>query len=163
MKKHLVDMTIAGEDRTTMEGDVASLEAIVNTFAYLLDDDQRKRLQRYGLRNETFSRGVIDLAKQNPTLVPAHIDMAAIERDLVAREQILPLLFRVQRLVRLLEDTAIALGVDLYEAARGLYKIMQVTAEGSGVADTLAELGRRFARTTSGTASQEPPTPPAVS
>jgi hypothetical protein len=88
---------------------------------------------------------VIELARQNPGLIPATIELAALERDIAAREQLLPLLFRLQRLVRMLEDTTIALGVDMYEGARGLYKAMKITAEINGLVEVVAALGERFA------------------
>ncbi len=145
MKKHLVDMTVSAEALTAALADITGLEGFVEPFAFTLDDDQRKRLQRLGLRNESFSRGVIELAQQNPGLVPATIELAALERDIAAREQLLPLLFRLKRLVRMLEDTTIALGVDMYEGARGLYKTMKVTAEINGLVEVITALGERFA------------------
>lgn len=156
MKKHLVDMTVSAESLTTALADITGLETFLEPIAFALDDDQRKRLQRLGLRNETFSRGVIELARQNPSLIPATIDLEALERDITARDQLLPVLFRINRMSRLLEDTVIALGVDAYEGARGLYKTMKITAEGSGVADDLAVLGRRFSRTAPATGETEP-------
>lgn len=159
MKKHLVDMTVSAESLTGALADITGLEGFVEPIAFTLDDDQRKRLQRLGLRNESFSRGVIELARQNPALVPAQLNLAAIERDVTARDTLLPVLFRINRIARFLEDTVIALGVDEYEGARALYKTMKITAAGSGVADDLEALGRRFARTAPASGEAEPTTP----
>lgn len=146
MKKHLIDITLGAESLTNLSTHLTGVESEITPIAYSLDDDQRKRLHRMGLRNETFSRATLDVARQNPSLVPITIDLAAIERDLVAREQLMPTLFRLRRMTRLLEDTVIALGVDAYNGARGLYKSMKVVAEINGMDEIVADLGERFAR-----------------
>ena len=51
MKKHLVDMTVSAESLTGALADITGLEGFVEPIAFTLDDDQRKRLQRLGLRN----------------------------------------------------------------------------------------------------------------
>ncbi|MHA3771344.1 hypothetical protein ACXR0O_07370 [Verrucomicrobiota bacterium sgz303538] len=148
MKKHLIDVVFSPEDMTAVTGHLTGLLSKLEPSAFALDDDQRKRLQRLGLRNESFSRGVMELARQNPKLVPLTIDMSALERDIVAREQLLPALYQLQRITKLVEDTCIALGVDIYNGSRGLYKAMKVVAEINGISEIVEELGRRFARNT---------------
>lgn len=164
MKKHLIDVVFSPEDMTAVTGHLTGLLSKLEPSAFALDDDQRKRLQRLGLRNESFSRGVMELARQNPNLVPLTIDMAALERDVAAYEQLMPVLFQLQRLAKLVEDTCIALGVDVYNGSRGLYKAMKVVAEINGISEIIEELGRRFARgsrptqsTNAGTSSSTTP------
>jgi hypothetical protein len=144
MKKDLIDITLAAEKRTNIQTHMTALLQEID-FTVGLDDSQRKRLQRIGLANETFSRGILDVARQNPPLVPAQIDLAKLQRDLDAREQLLPVLRDLQKMAKLVEDTTILLGVDVYEAARALYKTLQVMAEANGLSEVLAELAKRFA------------------
>lgn len=122
------------------------MEDGIEPIAYTLDDDQRKRLHRMGLRNETFSRAALEVARQNPSIVPVTIDLTAIERDLTARDQLMSALFRLRRVTRLLKDTVIACGVDAYNGSRGRYKAMKVVAEINGMDEIVAELGERFAK-----------------
>ena len=116
MKKHLIDITVASETVTTAKGHIDSLRTSL-TFLLSLQEDERKRLRRLGLRNETFSLGAIEVARSHPQVIPPGIDMAAIERDITAREQLLPLLRDLQSLTRMLEDTGILLGGDIYESS----------------------------------------------
>ena len=155
MKKHLIDITLAAEALATLFTHITGVENGVEPIAYTLDDDQRKRLLRMGLRNETFSRAALEVARQNPTLVPVTIDSTACERVLTARDQRMPALFRLRRITRLLEDTVVACGVDAYNGSRGLYNEMKIVAELDGVGEIVAELGERFAR--QGRAKEEAP------
>ncbi|MHA3770074.1 hypothetical protein ACXR0O_00890 [Verrucomicrobiota bacterium sgz303538] len=145
MKKQLIDITIAADDITAVTTALTTLQTKLS-FLLPLEEAERKRLRRLGLRNETFSLGVIDIAQGNPQVVPAGIDMAALQRDVAAREQLLPLLREMQRLTRLMEDTVILLGCDIYEGGRALYKTMKVVGELHGLSEVIAELGRRFAK-----------------
>ena len=144
MKKHLIDTTFAPEDLTSATGAAATIRASLPSLRNL-NEDERTRLQRMGLRNESFSMGIIEVARLHPQAVPAGIDMAALERDIVAREQLLPLLRELQALTKLIEDTIELCGCDIFEGARALYKTLQVTGELYGLSEVIAELGRRFA------------------
>src|SRR5215216_2798150 len=93
MKNHIIDTTIAAEDVLLLGTTTTTLREKVDTYGITLDDAQRTNYQRMGIRNETFSRSILDLAAQRPDIVPAWVDIAAIQRDVAAREQLMPLLF----------------------------------------------------------------------
>ncbi|RYD68764.1 MAG: hypothetical protein EOP84_29760, partial [Verrucomicrobiaceae bacterium] len=143
MKKHLIDLTIVAED---IAAATAGITAVRNALTMLksLDEDERKSLLRLGLRNESFSLGIIELARLHPQAVPAGIDMAAIQRDIVAREQLLPLLIELQTVTKMVEDTLILFGCDIFEGGRALYKTLKVTGGLFGLSEVIAELGRRL-------------------
>ncbi len=125
-----------------------------------MDDAQRKHSQKIGTRNETIAREMMEFARQRPDLRPGGIDFAAIERDLTARDQITPMIHELKALVRCLEDTHTALGVDLFNGTRGMYMSMNPIAEINGVQDVIERIGQRFAgqgkrKKASDTTSQE--------
>ena len=161
MKNHIIDATITAESITTMTTAVTTLNTEVAEFGIHLDDAERKHSQKMGTRNETFAREMLEFALQRPELMPAGISVAALQRDLLARDQITPLLFQVEALARTLRDTHTALGVDLFNGTRGLYKAVKPIAVINGVQDIISRIGLRFARpkrsaaepTTSGTES----------
>lgn len=72
--------------------------------------------------------------------------MAALERDIDAREMLLPLYRDLQRTTKMIEDTLTLLGCDIYEGSRALYKTMKVIGDLYGLGEAIAELGRRFAK-----------------
>ncbi|MHA3774931.1 hypothetical protein ACXR0O_25710 [Verrucomicrobiota bacterium sgz303538] len=145
MKNHIIDITIAAESRTAMTTAVTNLNAEISTFAVRMDDAQRKHSQKMGTRNETFAREMLEFARQHPTLIPASIDLNALQRDLDAREEITPVLFQLRALTRALEDTHTALGVDLFNGTRAMYKSVKPIALISGVQDVIKRIGQRFA------------------
>ena len=144
MKNHLIDVTIAPESITGIAAGITSIKAEVSTFSLKMDDAQRKHSQKIGTRNETFAREMLEFARQRPDLRPGGIDFAAIERDLTARDQVTPMLLELKALVRCLEDTHTALGVDLFNGTRGMYMAMKPIAEINGVQDVIDRIGQRF-------------------
>ena len=117
----------------------------INADGQDCDDAQRKHSQKMGTRNETFAREMLEFAGQNPNLIPAIINVAELQRDLLAREQITPILFQVEALARTLRDTHTALGVDLYNGTRAMYKTVKPLAAINGVQDVIKRIGLRFA------------------
>jgi hypothetical protein len=144
MKNHIVDITIAAESALSMGTAVTTLNTEVSAFGAHLDDSERKHSQKMGTRNETFSREMLEFARQRPDLMPAGISVAALQRDLLARDQITPLLFQLEALVRTLQDTHTGLGVDLFNGTRALYKAVKPIAEINGVQDVISRIGQRF-------------------
>ena len=145
MKNHIVDATIAAESILAMNTAATTLRTEVDQFGVQLDDAQRKHSQKLGTRNETFSREMLEFAQQYPQLIPAGLDVAALQRDLVAREKITPLLFQLESMTRTLRDTHTAFGVDLFNGTRGMYMAMKPIAEINGVQDVMDRIGQRFA------------------
>ncbi|RYD71346.1 MAG: hypothetical protein EOP84_25040 [Verrucomicrobiaceae bacterium] len=146
MKNHLIDITITPEALTDMRAAVATLSTETEVFGIHLDEAQRKHSMKIGTRNESFVRDMLEFARQHPHLVPSGIDITAIQRDLTARDQITPLLFQIKALTRTLEDTHLALGIDLFNGTRGFYKAVKPIALINGVQDIIARIGQRFAR-----------------
>jgi hypothetical protein len=144
MRNHLIDVTIPAEALAALAASTTTLSQTVAGFAISLDPAQRVDHARLGFRNETFARSVLDLANQKPEIVPATIDVTAVQRDLLAREQLLPVLLQLKSVTQLVEDTTIALGIDIFESARGIYMSAKVTSGISGTSTVLKEIGRRF-------------------
>ena len=146
MKNHIIDATISAESLTSVNTALTDIEQEIATYAVALDEAQRKHSLRIGTRNEPFCREMLELARERPELVPAGIDSAALQRDLLARDQLTPILFRLKALTRQVEDTHVALGVDLYNGCRALYKAIKPLALINGVVEIVARIGLRFAK-----------------
>ena len=158
MKKHLIDITAGVESITSATAHFAGIRADLSGILHSLEESQRKHAQKLGRRNETWCMEVMEVARQHPEVVPASIDMDAIERDIAAREVILPLLVSSRQLTKMLEDTFTMLGIDLFNGARGLYKSMKIVADLHGLEAIVASLGEHFAKK-SRTAEPAPASP----
>jgi hypothetical protein len=138
-----IDITIAAEKITVLNAAFTTIETELD-FLLALDPETAKHIARMGLRNETFTRGALAAAAQNPALIPSSLDMAALDRDLVAWEQLLPFRQRAQRLYERLNDTSLVLGADLYSGALAIYKVLKAFGPAAGLGGLLQELSRRF-------------------
>jgi hypothetical protein len=146
MKPHLVDFTFTAEDLIAAAAGQAEAHERLAPGLKVLQDSNRRRVQHLGTRNETFAMAAIEIARQHPQVVPPGIDMAALERDIVARQQLIPFLVRSRQYTRMLEDTIAMHGVDLFNGGRGIYKTLQIVGDLFGLADSVAQLGEHFAR-----------------
>jgi hypothetical protein len=68
MKKHLIDTNFATEDLTTATTSASAIRAALPSLKNL-NESERTTLQRMGLRNESFSMGIIELARLHPQAV----------------------------------------------------------------------------------------------
>ncbi len=146
MKKHLIDINPAPENLASASTHIAGIRADLATILHSLEDGQRLHNQMLGRRNETWCMEVMEIARQYPQVVAPGINMAALERDVAAREAILPLLIASRQLNQLLEDTYTMLGADLFNGSRGLYRTMKILADLHGLGAIVARLSERFAR-----------------
>ena len=83
--KDQIDVTFTTEDVTEINAALTTLETKFSVLRALTKLELR-RMSHLGLRNETFTVGAIAAAQQNTQLIPPGIDLAAVERDRVARE-----------------------------------------------------------------------------
>lgn len=141
--KDLIDFTLSTEDVTAVNTALTTIEEKLPFLIGLSKADIR-RMANFGQKNETFTMSAIEAGRDNPTLVPANVSMAAVDRDKLGREQLLEISVRVQRLNEKLIHTRMALGADLYGAARAIYKSLQEFGRDVGLGDLLEELSRRF-------------------
>ncbi len=68
-----------------------------------------------------------------------------VERDKVAREQLLPRLDRLRPLVERLEHTVMLLGGDYLAGTRVAYRSLQANGKTAGLEHLLADIGQCFA------------------
>ena len=99
-----------------------------------------------GTRNETFAREMLEFARQYPHPGPyrnrhrrhrAGSDSPGIRSHQCSSNS--------RHSSRAIEDTHLALGIDLYNGTRGLYKAVKPIAEINGVQDVISRIGLRFA------------------
>jgi hypothetical protein len=155
-----LDITIPAEKLVNINAAFATLETEFD-FLIALDRTAAKRMAKMGLRNETFSRSVLEAAAQNPSLIPGALNLPALNRDLNAREVLLPLQQRAQRLHDRLFHTNLVLGADMYSGALAVYKTLKTFGAAAGLGMLLEDLGRRFTRKapTTATTPVQNPTP----
>jgi hypothetical protein len=133
--------------RTALDQIVAALPGLIS-----MESGDRRGLMLMGPKSETFARQTLRVLEQNPKIVPPSFDLAAAKGDLAAFERLQPLLERVERLQRRLDDTVGALGSDVMDAALEGYAQIKLSGGAQGLEDLRRDLGGRFKRSARKTA-----------
>jgi hypothetical protein len=153
MIPNTVDAVLSDKDLEEIQ---AALDLVRKklSFTMALSPEERRRLSKIGLKNQTFTERALQLAKQHPELVPPGVNVDAAQRDLDLFLAITPVTTALGELQNLAEDTQTIVGSEAYAAARAAYKSAKAMGVGIGLDDALNDLSRRF-RKRSFTASEK--------
>jgi hypothetical protein len=154
------DFSLVAEDLTIWDTSFATCKTKMTLPT--VDPLLLKRSVKMGRKTETFTRRALDLAKQNIDLLPRGIDLAAIDRDMLTREQLLSRYVMVEQLAQSMLAAANLLGSDLYSAGLAAYNAMKANSRDAGLRALLKDLGETFARKSSEDDDEEGTTPGAT-
>jgi hypothetical protein len=159
MNENIVSGTLSSEAVTAAR---TALETIRKQLPFLigLDPEARRSLPRMGDKSRAFVRKCLEVANQNPGMLPRAFDLEEFGRDVALDEALLPIAESVRQLAEMIDDTHTALRSDAYVAALMVYQSAKRAGKGTGLDGALDELGRRFVRKSGATA--QPATPAAT-
>jgi hypothetical protein len=138
--------------------DVAAINAAIETvrqkmpFLMGLDPEARRSLPRMGDKSRAFVRKSLEVADQNPGMLPRAFDLEEFRRDVALDEALIPIAEAIRKLAELIDDTNTGVRSDAYLAALTVYQSAKQVGKGTGLDGALDELGRRFVRKSTGTA-----------
>lgn len=146
MSQNLITFNVTDQQvqsvRTALDQIEAALPGLIS-----MEVGDRRGLMLMGPKSEAFARQTLRVLDQNPKIVPPSFDLAAAKADLAALERLQPLLERVERLQRRLDDTVAALGSDVMDAALEGYGQIKLSGGAQGLDDLRRDIGTRFKRT----------------
>ena len=116
MSQNNVSLELSNEQLTQAAQATTTLEQALAGLVSLAPAD-RRRLVKMGQKSEVFCRQTLRVLAQNPQVVPPGLGLAEAQADLLALDQLAPLLDRLQRLAERGRDTEMALGADVMDAA----------------------------------------------
>ena len=148
MSQNLVSLVLSNEQLAQAEQAVTTLEQALAGLVSLSIGECR-RLTKMGQKSEVFCRQTLRVLAQNPQIVPPGLALAEAQADLLALDQLAPLLDRVQRLAERGRDTEMALGADVMDAALEGYALLKVSGKQQGLDGLRKELSSRWARSRS--------------
>ena len=142
MLKNRIDVTVAPAD---VQAALNAVTLIREKFPFLIDlsTETRRALPKLGDGSRAFVQKALEIAKQNPDILPRSFDVATMERDLELFFDLMPLLAAVERLRELLSDTLKQIGSEVMTAALLVYRQVQTT---DGMDTEARELSQRFAQ-----------------
>ena len=148
MSQNLVSLVLSNEQLAQAEQAVTALEQALAGLVSL-SIGERRRLPKMGQKSEVFCRQTLRVLEQNPQVVPPGLDLAEAQADLLALDQLAPLLDRLQRLAERGRDTEMALGADIMDVALEGYALLGVSGKQQGLDGLRKQLSSRWARSRS--------------
>jgi len=145
VSQNLVSLTLTNDQIATAMVALEQLEASLPGLISVQPED-RKGLVFMGPRSETFCRQTLRVLDQNRQIVPPSLDQAGAQADLVAIDQLRPVLERLQRLLSRVDDTVSALGSDVMVTALEGYGQLKLSGAAHGLDDLRKEVGTRWSR-----------------
>lgn len=147
MPQNLISLTLTDADYAEVDN---ALTLIETKLAGLidLDADERRSLSKMGEKSEAFCRQALVVMQQNPTLIPASVDVPEALRDIAQLDALRLRVARLRTLTGRGEDSEMALGSDVMVTALEGYAMLKVLGKGSGLESLRRDMATRFSRKT---------------
>jgi hypothetical protein len=113
--------------RQTLLNFLSDMELNMNFLVQLTTEEKKKSL-RLGIKTPAFLKRSVELAKQNPHLLPSYFNQAEFEKDVQDFEFMSDILVQIKKLQQAINDTTIALEQESVNAALDFYKHCQSAA-----------------------------------
>ena len=118
---NLITIEFSAEDLQKIDDSLTAIETVIADKVIALQNEERSRYGRVGENTQNWISKINGHMNSKPEMVPPFIDTTEFGQDLAARMSIMPRVARLNAIVTGLEDTAILLGTDLYNAAIAYY------------------------------------------
>lgn len=125
-----------------------SIEALM-PFLLGLSGQERQRLNNAGDASQAFVRKGANVAPMLSEWLPAGLNVAEMNKDIALMDALQPIRVRVESLAEKLSDTQAVVASEAYSAALHVYRAAKLAQGPEGLEDTVRELARRFARSSS--------------
>jgi hypothetical protein len=150
MQENRISATLSDADRQAV---MAALETIRQKLPFLTDltPEDRRALPKMGDRSRAFVSQALELATQNPNIIPGGFDTPEMRKDVELLDALAPIMTALMQLGELAEDTYMAVGSEAYTSALLVYQYARAAGRGSALDGALDGLAQRFARKTART------------
>jgi len=145
MSQNLISLNVTPDDLAAIAAAIATLQEKLGGLIEL-SVDQRRRLTKMGDKSEAFCRQTLIVLAQNKQLIPPELDLAEAERDLQNLDLLRPHLTSLRQLVAKADDTEMALGSDILNAALEGYALARVFGKGAGLDAVKEAMAGRYSR-----------------
>ena len=143
MYRDRIDKVVTTEQLTALDAAIAELLENVE-FLQAVDPAEAKHMVKIGQKTENFALNAIEIGKQHIGLLPRDLDLTKVERDVALRQALGIRFLQIKHLHRLMQETMMLLGTDIYSAALAIYRSLKANGKEAGLATLLAELGMTF-------------------
>lgn len=160
MSQNLVFNHLTDEQWTQLDTAIGAVAGTLDPAMVPFTPGQKRSAVKMGDGSEAFCRLALQIAEENPSLIPSSIDLGEMRRDLASHDALNQRIVRLTRLLEKARDTEIALGSDAMVAALEIYAVLKVVGKADGVQALRRLLSRRFEN--NGPQATEAPVPAPV-
>lgn len=149
MPDNRVSATLSAEDQQAV---LAAINTIKQKLPFLvnLTADQRQSLPKMGDQSVAFVNKALEVATQNPDLLPRNFVIDEMSKDVALFNALQPIVVALTQLVEFVNDTATEVGSEAYTAGLAVYLYAQAAGKDAPLQAALDDLGQRFARKSKG-------------
>jgi len=145
MANDLISCSLTEDQVKAIKTKFMELNALLN-FTITLTPDERSVLPIMGDKTVAFVEKSLEMAKNNPQLLPPYLDLPEMQKDLEAAQLLNPLVTELEIILSKLKDTARLSGSEAYSAALVFYNTVKAAQRTnvSGAETIYTELKERF-------------------
>ena len=161
MQNNLISATIADADKLAVAQSLTDIKTkLANVLIISLTPDERKSTLKMGDKTMAFVQKALDYANQNPSLVPAFLDVAEANKDYSLTHDLYAILQQMYALTTSMEDALMVAGSEAYDAALIFYNAVKgaVRSNVPGSQSIVDDLSAQFPARGSKTAPVAQPT-----
>ena len=149
MPDNRVSATLSDTDRQDV---MSAIKTIRQKLPFLIDltPEERRSLPKMGDKSRAFVQQALEVAKQNPDMLPRSFDVDEMRKDVELFEAMQSIMTAFAQLQELLDDTFVAVGSEAYAAALAVYAYAKANGKGAALDNLTDALGSRFSRKTRG-------------
>jgi hypothetical protein len=140
-----VNGAISATDKADMKLRTDQNIAVIEPFAVNMTPDERKKGYKMGSGREGYGLLALDGAKENPEIIPADFPIEGFEGRVTLHSDLRELIIKERHYLEMLEDTEMAVGMDMMQEANRLYKQVKISSQYNTALDGLREeLAKQF-------------------
>jgi hypothetical protein len=145
MTDNRVSAILTAKDRQDVMNAIATIK---EKLPFLIDIslEERRSLPRMGDKSRAFVSKALEVAIQNPDILPRSFDIEEMRKDAELFESLYGIWQSMIQLCELIDDTKLAVGSEAYVAALLVYNYVKINRKDMGLDDVLDDLAKRFAR-----------------
>lgn len=140
-----INARLTPEDLAAIKQAIQEINARM-PFLLGLTLEERRKLAKINRSNKLFVEDAIEVARENPNVLPHYLTVEELEKDYELFEQLDDILLPLEQLFERVRDTQMLAGSEAYQTSLVLYKLTRVAADAGlpGMDTAYAKLRVRF-------------------
>ncbi|WP_208746764.1 hypothetical protein [Aquimarina algiphila] len=143
---NLISTEFSTQEVDQIKQSISTIEKIISSKVINLTSEERQLYGKLGDKTENWVKKVGEYMEQKPELVPFYLDKKEFDKDVKAREDIIPILRRITSVYESLDDTSKLLSTDIYNAAIAYYRNIKLISQQNvaGTTNIYKDLSSQF-------------------